>query len=156
MRSLLQSFKCGLTICLVLSGCATTPPSDARLDFTAAHSADIVVPLLLAQAQKCWQTRVGPVKTGLHVASTIGEDGRLSLGVFHVNWARGISKEPFLVLQTRAMEKGTLVSVVERPMSCTIFHGCRQLNLTQHLGKWLDGDFACTDIGSTLLLDGLW
>lgn len=139
-----------VVIAVVLAACMTPPTRVASL--ASSNPPDETFELLQSQAFKCWPSTVTAIKRGIAVRSRIP----LTIEARPVRWGYSTGREtPFAVVAVEAGGTGSVISVDEDPLDCSLVQGCPVLGLKQDVEHWLNGDLSCQDYGPQLLRLGL-
>lgn len=133
-----------------LCGCGSVSPPKEVARVTPTLSFQETVMLLGEMTEKCWRSKVNPLKDGI-VLSSYGnaQSKRFIVAGYSVNWGVGLAKEPFIVVTVTQSSGKALVAVHEGDFSVGL-GGPFRLDAAAHVTAWLNGERECKEFATTL------
>lgn len=124
----------------LISGCEYMPPKETG-EFNSDSEMSKMALLLAGLAKKCWSKKPEMLADGIRI------DARMSVNETVIitahRWAYDIGyREPFFIAKIINDENRSTVTTKEGDYACG-FSGCYQLNFTNDLKRWVDGDHSC-------------
>lgn len=135
---------------VAILGCASLSPPKEVVRLKPSTSFQETVMLLGEMTEKCWRSKVNPLKDGI-VLNGFGnaQSDRFVVAAYRVNWGIGLAKEPFIVVTVTQSNGEALVSVREGDFGAGLT-GAFRLEAANHVQAWLSGERQCKEFAASL------